>query len=770
MNAADVAPIPLDRAALEREIVRVLRLLHERGEVFEIRAPKVPRRGTVSGYYDDPIRAARDIMTQLERQAPLIYITLNSVRPELLARAANRLRDHADTTTSDSEIVTRTRLAFDFDPQRPAGISSTDIEHAAAIERAAAAAAYLAGWGWPEPITADSGNGAHLIYRIDLPNDQESRALIDRVLRGVAAFMDDHGGTSPCIRIDTTMSNASRIVKLYGTVARKGDPIPDRPHRRSRLLTIPDVLRVVTREQLGELADELYPLDASASSRPLGKTTSTSTPARHIADAGAYLAQHGIEVASERDTGQARVYVLRACVWNPDHTDHSAFVIQHGDGTIAAGCSHNSCRGRHLADFRDAIEPGWRNANASNFPIREVTSTSMAASRTRDGKVQEFPLLGADGRNHADDHNHASGTSMGELEPGSLTRRGKNGEFPLLSLDDLKLVGTSKPEALVPGKIMKRSLVITYGDGETGKSYYVQHVCFELASQGIPVWYVAAEGFDGILMRILAWLGQHPGKSVAALRVIPMPVQIFKGGDKYALADQASALPEEQRPQMIVLDTLHRCAVGARENDNGDMACVAETAALWRSEFGATTWVIHHEGKGAGNGMRGASCLYDDPDSVQYIFRGGDISVIECEKQKDGIPRFEPEAFTLEAHSLDEWGYPGLRAGVLKSLTSDQIAEARVLWSADQRRKMSKNSLGDGREDAERLSGKLETALAELERLYAEHPDGVFKSDWRKACIDAGIPSGSFDWTTKELQRRNKVIIPDTTGRFRPVK
>lgn len=339
-----------------------------------------------------------------------------------------------------------------------------------------------------------------------------------------------------------------------------------------------------------------------------------------------------------------------------------------------------------------------------------------------------------------------------------------------MTLEQLKLVGAIKPEILIPGKIMKRTLAITYGDTETGKSYYAQDTCFALAAAGVPVWYVAAEGFDGIYLRILAWLATHPGKSLDTLRVIPIPVNIFKGADKSILAAQARAELEVSRPALMVLDTLHRCTAGARESDNSDMVCVADTAALWRGDFGATTWAIHHEGKGAAQGMRGASCLRDDADSVQYLFRGGDISVLECEKQKDGIPRFEPEAFTLESRSLDAWGYPGLHASVVKPLGADHIIEARRLWQADQQRRQNAKNAPGNADDDRALSTTLEQGLGILRELYLQYPDGVWKANWRGACEVKGIKPGTFDWLRKELEKRGKVTIPDTTGRYHPAE
>lgn len=50
--------------------------------------------------------------------------------------------------------------------------------------------------------------------------------------------------------------NASRIVKLYGTRACKGQPTPERPHRDSRVIEAPEELRPTPRALLEALAAE----------------------------------------------------------------------------------------------------------------------------------------------------------------------------------------------------------------------------------------------------------------------------------------------------------------------------------------------------------------------------------------------------------------------------------------------------------------------------------------------------------------------------------
>ena len=65
---------------------------------------------------------------------PGVYRTLNPVNAALLARADNKLKKHVEYATSDADIVCRRWMIADLDPKRPAGISSSDPEHAAALE------------------------------------------------------------------------------------------------------------------------------------------------------------------------------------------------------------------------------------------------------------------------------------------------------------------------------------------------------------------------------------------------------------------------------------------------------------------------------------------------------------------------------------------------------------------------------------------------------------------------------------------------------------
>jgi hypothetical protein len=238
------------------EIRRALTLICRLGAVHELRAIGTTK-GTLSGYYDSRDNfdamacdaAGLRIRGRL-LQAQGVCVTLNAVHRDLLARASNRLEPYAKHATADSDIVARGWLSIDFDPVRPAGISSTDREHEAALARARQCTEMLStAYGWPAPIFADSGNGSHLLFRIDLPNDDAARELLKRVLEALAGLFDDE-----VVKVDRTTFNAARIWKVYGTIARKGDSTTERPHRLARILEAPESPQIVSREQLAEVA------------------------------------------------------------------------------------------------------------------------------------------------------------------------------------------------------------------------------------------------------------------------------------------------------------------------------------------------------------------------------------------------------------------------------------------------------------------------------------------------------------------------------------
>ncbi|WFN33867.1 hypothetical protein L1S32_08425 [Methanogenium sp. S4BF] len=316
---------------LHTSIPHTLSLLFPEGSVVELRA--LGDGGVKSGYFTD-FAALADRARVLDAFTDVtgVYVTLNAVDPALLSRRANRVKhrlSRSDATTADADICRRRWLPVDLDPVRPSGVSATDAEHAAALRRAEEIAAWLTKHGFPDPVRADSGNGAHLLYAIDLPNDDDATRLVKGCLGVLDGFFSDDA-----VRCDTANFNAGRIWKLYGTTACKGDSTPERPHRQARILSVPKHLEVVPEGDLRRLAG-LLPTAPPAEDR--GRR-------RGSFDLRWWLEYHGIPVAAEKPWHGGTLFSLAQCPFSSAHTD-GAFAIQFPNGAVFAGCHHDFCGG-----------------------------------------------------------------------------------------------------------------------------------------------------------------------------------------------------------------------------------------------------------------------------------------------------------------------------------------------------------------------------------------------------------------------------------------
>jgi AAA domain len=203
-------------------ITRTINLLFEPDQRFEIRALFKGGKGGKSisrCFFGREAEKAAQHAARMEAEgAAGVYVTINPCRPDLPDRSA----------TKDADSIGRRWLPIDFDPVRRAGISATDAEKAKARFLADTVAGALADLGWPDPILADSGNGWHLLYRVDLPADDGG--MVQRVLQALDSLY-----STADVKVDTSNHNPSRIFKLYGTTTRKGKSTTERPHRPSRI-------------------------------------------------------------------------------------------------------------------------------------------------------------------------------------------------------------------------------------------------------------------------------------------------------------------------------------------------------------------------------------------------------------------------------------------------------------------------------------------------------------------------------------------------------
>ena len=332
------------------EITHALRLWFQAGDVFEVRvldavSADYRREHIESGYFDyEHISAVPEALKRLLSFRG-VYVTVNPVNPDLLARAVNRLRPAGrNPTTADTDIVRRRWLLIDCDPRRASGVSSSNAEHESALAKAREIRDGLSSLGWADPIMTDSGNGAQLMYRIDLPADDGE--LVRRVIGEIAK------ASSEQVAIDTSVHNPARIWRLPGTMNCKGDSIPERPHRMARILEEPQDIVSVSREQMQDIVSHQ------------SEDTQTDVPDdewKHTMpafDLDSWIAKYCPELGSPQPWKGGRKWIFPVCPFNEAHTNKSAVLIQEPSGAVAFKCHHNGCSGNDWRALRELREPG----------------------------------------------------------------------------------------------------------------------------------------------------------------------------------------------------------------------------------------------------------------------------------------------------------------------------------------------------------------------------------------------------------------------------
>ena len=347
------------------EIIHALRLWFQAGDVFEVRVldavnADYRREHIESGYFDyEHISAVPEALKRLLSFRG-VYVTVNPVNPDLLARAVNRLRPAGrNPTTADTDIVRRRWLLIDCDPRRASGVSSSNAEHESALAKAREIRDGLSSLGWPDSIMTDSGNGAQLMYRIDLPADDGE--LVRRVIGEIAK------ASSEQVAIDTSVHNPARIWRLPGTMNCKGDSIPERPHRMARILDEPQDIVSVSLEQMQDIVSYQ------------SKDTQTDVPNdewKHTMpafDLDSWIAQYCPELGSPQPWKGGRKWIFPVCPFNEAHTNKSAVLIQEPSGAVAFKCHHNGCSGNDWRALRELREPGCCERHESTLPDVDIS-------------------------------------------------------------------------------------------------------------------------------------------------------------------------------------------------------------------------------------------------------------------------------------------------------------------------------------------------------------------------------------------------------------
>jgi hypothetical protein len=575
-------------------IRKTLEFLHPEG-VFELCALH-PRKkdsalwagralNAVSGWYENQGKAAR-IARKLDQVEPAgIYVTLNPCKNDLLARADHRLKAGVGRT-KDEEIEAIRNIMVDIDPVRPTDMSATPKERRAALNLAKKIREDLLGQGFPRPLLASSGNGAHLIFKASHENTKENQAVLQQFLITLAQKYDTDQA-----KIDLKTHNPARLVRLYGTKARKGEDskATGRWHHYSKILSRPLKPKPLRISRIHKFIPEKPPENLN----PMpGGTVSGG-----ILDVPSYVEHYGRKVLAEEPHGSATLFVLKQCLFNPEHGRKEAAIGQCEDGTLFYQCFHNSCQPRT-----------WREAR------QEISGDdSLAAFFTTKPKAEpnireNFSIItGQDIRETAR-----------EDEP---VIKGL-----LMEQENLEIVGPSG----IGKSLITLNIALNLGMPSANKSLWGT---FKIPGQCKTLFIQSENSLFGIKNRLGLIVKGNPDYEAALDKLIFPNIN----GDCRTSGNVTDPQFQHFLKEMIyatdskvvVVDPLisfHH----ANENDNAEMRKYLDTLTSIGIETRTSLILIHHMGKSASSaigGGRGASAIGDWADNVLSLEPGKDNTV-----------------------------------------------------------------------------------------------------------------------------------------------
>lgn len=302
-----------------------------------------------SGYF----KSFENLCAQLEPYTNMddeqIYFVMNEISQDCYARPqCERFVKSPKVTTNDSNILKRNFLLLDFDPVRVSQTNSSEEQFERAHKKAQEVFRFLKEKGFEDMAVAISGNGWHVLVRVDIPCDEET----DKIIKDFYTYMGSVF-TDEYVDFDTSVYTRARLTKLYSTLAKKGANIPSNPWRQSKIVYIPKNLIPTPLEKIKKIAD-LLP-----------KEEPKPTPSRNRNYSGeqfnleTWLNEHGIQYRV-KSSGGSTVYELYECPWIDTHSDRknwdSALFVD-PLGKITFNCHHSHCKGRTWQDFRTHYEP-----------------------------------------------------------------------------------------------------------------------------------------------------------------------------------------------------------------------------------------------------------------------------------------------------------------------------------------------------------------------------------------------------------------------------
>ena len=447
-----------------------------------------------------------------------------------------------------------------------------------------------------------------------------------------------------------------------------------------------------------------------------------------------------------------------------DGREETPEVVQEGEGRNVALAREVGRAIKELGLWGDALLTWARGFSLERFhpPLDDTELTRTVLS-----------IMQAHARNHGEIQ---SAKEVAEEVGSGESRRAR---FSFAPVGDL-LKTPEQAKWLLRGYLQPDSLSMLFGDPGAGKSLLALDWAACIATgrewHGQPVRqgaviYLAGEGHFGIRRRFKAWAIHNNCEAELAdspLFVSEYGAALTKMTSVKAVVEAVDEIAETHRPELIVIDTLHRNFGPGDENNAEDISRFLRTMDGLKRRYQCAVMVVHHSGHGDKLRARGSSSIKGAMDTEICLESNQEGQrLLSCTKQKDASP-FADSGLELKVVSLPWTMETGEQetSVVLCPMQGLPVIE-REQVGVVQRKRPKKRPSGNPVPENYRNTFATLLSVMKTRGITIEGQKCVHKKAWRKSFIDS-MPEGT-NLMTAETRFRRSVSWLQEKGAIREV-
>lgn len=441
------------------EIKKTLDVFRTDNGLLEVRIfSTVNKTEIYSGIFDNDESLISEI-NKFDKEYYNIYFIFNELKDAVNGLPQLNKMVRGAKTISDRDIKFRRWLLFDFDPIREGDvhdIASNQEEFENSKEAARKARRFLLSKGFKQPVVCFSGNGTHILARIDdVPCNEETDNVCKNVLKYIAMQFTDEK-----VDCDIKVFNRARLTKFYSSVSRKGGNTSERPHRKSEIVVIPPSIEKTPYSVIKSLSDEFLSTQVG---EPMPQQENANMGLKTPFNVDEFLAKNGIEVLKEsRAYDGGRKIVLKQCPFEPSHGKDSAIFVA-PNGAITFTCFHSGCSGNNWRTLRLKYDPhAYDKKEYEQRPYSSYQQTRQYPQKPKYTIKEENAELGK------------KWLSMSGIE-----------KVDLSSIESMKTGCKELDQSIVGLNVGEVSILS--GSNSSGKSSWINNLILNIIQQGYKV-------------------------------------------------------------------------------------------------------------------------------------------------------------------------------------------------------------------------------------------------------------------------------------------